>query len=78
MRRVLHVSGRVLPRVLPQAYACPDLDNKEVERKTKVIKKAKRAKGRPKKDGEEADNNDDDMAKKIPKKPLTAYIIYFQ
>ena len=29
-------------------------------------------------EGGDLDNNDEDIAKKIPKKPLTAYIIYFQ
>ena len=51
--------------------------NKEKDRKTKLIKKAQRAKPKIARrvDGEEIE---DDMKKKIPRKPLTAYIIYFQ
>lgn len=55
-----------------------DSDNKEVERKTKMIKKTRKVKAKPRKEGDEADKNEEEGGKKFPKKPLTAYIIYFQ
>ena len=79
MLRVFHVAWRILPGILSQTYGLLNTDNKEVERKTKMIKKTRKLKAKPQgKEGEDGENNDDEVCKKLPKKPLTAYIIYFQ
>lgn len=53
-------------------------DKEEKERKTKFIKKnIKKPKGKVKTKADN-DNLDEEVSKKLPKKPLTAYIIYFQ
>lgn len=58
-------------------YSSPYLDNQEKERKTKLIKKMhKQGQKVPRR--VEGEDGDDDVKKKIPRKPLTAYIIYFQ
>ena len=55
-----------------------NLDKEEKERKTKQIKKNfKKQKQKPK-NKQDNDNLDEEASKKLPKKPLTAYIIYFQ
>lgn len=60
-------------------YMIGYLDNKEKERKTKMIKKSNKQKTRmPKKIEGELDDVNEELKKKLPKKPLTAYIIYFQ
>ena len=59
-------------------YTSPHADREEKERKTKLIKKNNKKPRMKPKTKAENENVDDEVAKKLPKKPLTAYIIYFQ